>query len=107
MQIHKEYVEKDGITLKVEVYYDKGGQNYFSGKWVRRGYYLMVIPVKREERNGIVIETVTAYSGVKMLLKEVQRQSKKAGQEALALAKEKINDLIHHVIAKQTTAKAI
>lgn len=104
MQIHKEYVEKNGVTLKVEVYYDKGGHNYLSGGWIRRGYYLMVVPVKREERNGIVLETVTAYSGAKMLLKEVQRQSKKAEQEALALAREKTNDLILHVIAKQNIA---
>lgn len=104
MQIHKEYVEKNGVTLKVEVYYDKGGPNYFSGGWSKRGYYLMVVPVKREERDGIVIESFTAYSGAKMLLKEVQRKNKKAEQEALALAKEKAEELISYVMAKQNIA---
>ena len=80
---------KDDLSIKTQVYYNKGGANHFSGRTEERGYYLSVSPVKREERDNIVIESFTAYSGVKMLILPVKRQSDKAYQQAVELAKEK------------------
>jgi len=80
---------KDNLSIKTEVYYNKGGMNYFSGRTQERGYYLSVSPIEREERGNVIIESFTAYSGVKMLILPVKRQSDKAYQQAVELAKEK------------------
>jgi len=69
------------------VYYNKGGMNYFSGRTEERGYYLSVSPVERDERG--IIECYTAFSGVKTLILPVKRQSDKAYQQSVELAKEK------------------
>lgn len=100
--VKKEYIERDGQTLKVEVYYSLGGMNYFASTNERRGYYLSVSPVNRTTSgNGIVIESYTAYTGIKELLLEVGRKSKKAEKEAEALAsEEKIEKLIQYVLNK-------
>jgi len=46
------------------------------------------------------VET-TAFSGTKMLIKEVNRRSKKRSQEALEIAEDKKEELIEYVIADQ------
>lgn len=38
--------------LKIELYYDLGGMNYFTGRAENRGYYLSVTPVERGMRDG-------------------------------------------------------
>ncbi|MFZ9296645.1 MAG: hypothetical protein ACO259_10630 [Bacteroidia bacterium] len=92
---------KDNLNLKIEVYYNKGGQNYFTYKNEARGYYLSVTPVNVEKReNNIVIECYTAFSGVKVLLNEVQRQSEKGYKTACELANFKIQDLKNFVLSK-------
>lgn len=89
---------KDDLSIKTEVYYNKGGMNYFSGRAEERGYYLSVSPVKREEIGNIVTECYTAFSGVKMLILPVKRQSDKAYQQAVELAKEKEPALRQRII---------
>jgi hypothetical protein len=81
--ISKKYLEvlpndKNITHLKVELYYDLGGMNYFSGSVEGRGIKLSVSPVQRSEReNGIVMESYTAFSGFKKLLKEMARFNQK------------------------------
>lgn len=73
MKKHEEYIETSefpGNThLNVSVFYDKGGPNYFSGGSNRRGYYVSVTPVKKE--NGCV--SYTLFTGVKLFISETSR----------------------------------
>lgn len=66
--------DQRNTDLKLDLSYSLGGLNVFTYKQERRGYYLIVTPV---ERSGIM-EGFTAFSGSKVLLKEVNRQSAKA-----------------------------
>lgn len=64
--------------IKVEMYYSLGGWNVFTNKKEHRGYYISISPVCK---NG-VMESYVAFSGSKVLLKEVERKTKKAQAEA-------------------------
>ena len=82
----KQYIEKDGYHLKVQVDYELGGMNYFSGQESRRGYYLYVYPVQIETVDGRVqVESFTFFKGGKKLLIEVGRKSQKAYEKACAM----------------------
>jgi hypothetical protein len=96
-----EKIEGSNKELKIEVFYDKGGMNYFNSKNELRGYWLSMrqVEVDRTER-GIVIESFGLMSGAKMFLKEVKKQSQKAYDEAVLLAEGKIEELRGHVLAK-------
>jgi hypothetical protein len=96
-----EPIEGSNKQLKIEIFYDKGGMNYFNGKVEPRGYWLSMRQVERKvEGRGIVIESYGMFSGAKAFLKEVKKKSDKAYQEAIALAEGKMNDLKLHVLAK-------
>ena len=96
-----EPIEGSNKVLKMEIYYDKGGMNYFNGKVEPRGYWLSMRQVERKvEDRGIVIESYGMFSGAKAFLKQVKKKSDKAYQEAIALAEGKMNDLKLHVLAK-------
>jgi hypothetical protein len=83
------YIQKDGYELKVQIDYEKGGMNYFSGRETTRGYYLYVYPVRRELVDGrVMIESFTAFSGGKKLLLEVSRKSDKAYEKACSMLDE-------------------
>ncbi len=85
----KNYIHMgDKDYIKVEVYYSKGGMNYFNGKVEPRGYWLSVAPVQRSNEGGVVIESWTAFTGRKRFLLEVKRQSDKAMTTAIGLAKQ-------------------
>ena len=96
-----EKIEGSNKEVKIEVFYDKGGMNYFNSKNEPRGYWLSMrqVEVERQER-GIVIESFGLFSGAKIFLKEVKKQSQKAYDEAILLAEEKIEELRGHVLAK-------
>lgn len=107
MGLIKKYIDLEvGPTgenaLEISVDYTLGGHSYLSGKNVSRGYYLYCTPCEVSEKqlfNGKPYRTVTttAFRGLKVLLKEVSRQSKKAEQEALNLAAEKEDWLVSEV----------
>lgn len=87
--------------LKIELYYDLGGMNYFTGRAENRGYYLSVTPVERHTNSqGYATESFTAFTGTKILLNGVARKSKKAENKAEQLAQEKERTLIQYVCAK-------
>lgn len=96
-----EPIEGSDKELKIEVYYDKGGMNYFNGKSEPRGYWLSMRQVERDRReNGVVIESYGMFSGAKTFLKEVKRFSQKTYEDAVILAEEKMADLKLHVLGK-------
>lgn len=96
-----EKIENSDTELKIQVYYNKGGLNYFNYKNEERGYYLSVCPVQVERKdNGICIESYTAFSGVKKLVLPVKRQSDKKYNEAVQLAESHINELKEYVLSK-------
>lgn len=99
--LFKKYIDlkensKFQTHLKVELYYELGGMNYFTGRAEARGYYLSVSPV---QRSG-VFETYTGFTGVKHCLLPVSRQSKKAEKEALDLMSQYEETLIKTVCHK-------
>lgn len=90
-------------TIDVEVYYSKGGMNYFTGKVEPRGYYMQASPVKVEKRNGYEITTYTAFTGIKNLISETKRFGKKAFED-LSLARNlslvDVNEMVELVAKK-------
>ena len=93
-------VESGGAThVKVQVYYSKGGMNYFSGTVEKRGIYLSVSPVRVSEGDGYVSEEYTAFSGVKELLEECARYNAKRF-DATEPPAETVKKLVDHVCAK-------
>lgn len=80
---------KDDLNIKTEVYYNKGGMNYYTSRNEERGYYLSVCPVRRTQIGNVISESYTAFSGVKTLILPVKRQSDKAYNLAVEMAKEK------------------
>lgn len=97
-----EVIEGDCTHLDVEVYYDKGGMNYFTGNLERRGLYLSVQPLTKSAQSiGF-----TAFSGVKKLVKEVGRYSHKALAE-FVVDYETMNSMVEHVVQKNNLKLAI
>ena len=81
---YKELKPNKGAThLRVEVYYSKGGINYFTYNNEKRGYYVQVSPVIREERGGCTIETYAAFSGYKRLVRETSKKLGKKAEKAI------------------------
>ena len=85
----------DCTHIDVEVFYTKGGMNYFTSKNERRGLYLSVQPVKRGDR----MISFTAFSGVKQFVKEMKMFSQKALNEYVP-DPELEKSLIDHVLEK-------
>ena len=72
----KKYLEvaKGNAThIKVEVYYSKGGMNYFTSRVEARGVYISVSPVTRSEG----WESYTGFSGIKKHLFTMTRFNQK------------------------------
>jgi hypothetical protein len=91
---------KNGTHLDVEVYYDKGGANYFSGGTTPRGYYVSVRPVTH--KNGMT--SFTLFTGVSKLLLQTSRHSDKQFERAVELGKAATPDLIQRVLDKEKAA---
>lgn len=94
-----EPIDDKGNELKIEVYYDKGGMNYFSSKVDPRGYWLSIraVNIERRERS-IIVESYPMFSGVRRFLLEVKKKSDKAEQQALALAEQLMEETKQHVL---------
>ena len=61
--------------------YNKGGEGY-NGRSTKRGYYAHVTPVKLEIHDTYTSETTVCFTGFKVFLGEIKRDSKKAATEA-------------------------
>lgn len=101
--IHKDYRpvlnNASCNNLKIHLYYDKGGYNYFSSNAASRGIYLSVTPVTKTKSacGRYSSETVTAFTGTKVLLEEKARWSKSLENYIAVLDKNNLEALINHV----------
>ena len=68
--------------ITTEIYYHKGGMNYFTSNVEKRGYYFSIMP---EEHSESGIKTYTGFSGVKTCILEVAKKSKSAYEKAKAM----------------------
>jgi len=104
MKRHEKYVErsdlKNATHLEINVYYTKGGMNYFSGGVTPRGYYLSVVPVKKG--NGMISSVM--FSGQSTLLLETKRFSASQFAQAVEMAKNKEEELIAAVVSENKAA---
>jgi hypothetical protein len=91
---------KNGTHLDVEVFYDKGGANYFSGGTTPRGYYVSVMPVKH--KNGMA--SVALFTGAKKLLLQANRYSDKQFEQAVEMGKAAAPELIKQVLEREKAA---
>lgn len=101
----KRYIELEtgaaATHLKIETYYSLGGYNCFTYRQEERGYYLSVTPVSRKTTDyGVTLESYTAFSGIKRIIKTVSRQSKKAAAQADENAVNYVHDLVLYVCHK-------
>lgn len=86
--------------IKVELYYAKGGWNYFTGNQERRGLYLSVSPVTRTvHEGGGVSESYVGFSGIKQFVLEMKRMNQKTLDNFVIDEKMK-KQLIDHVCRK-------
>lgn len=97
----KKYIDiknpnRNANKIKIELYYNLGGMNYFTGKAENRGYYLIVTPVLIDG----YFESVTAFTGIKKCIKEVSRKSEKAYQAALQESNKYLPELLNYVTSK-------
>jgi len=80
----KEFEIIDNVNfnrLGIEIDYEKGGYNYFSGVNVQRGYYLSISPYFKEVYGWT---THRAFTGIKVLIEAVGRQNKKKLEKLVA-----------------------
>ena len=68
-----EVAEGGATHIKIKLYYDLGGHNYFTNQQVARGIKLSVSPVSK----GDGWESYTAFSGISRHLKDMNRYNKK------------------------------
>lgn len=81
-----------GFThIKIDTWYKRDG---------RRGYYLTVTPVTRENRSGYILESFECFSGYTQLIQEVTRKSAKAEAAAEAAAADIIDIMVSRVCQK-------
>ena len=88
-------LESSFTHVDVEVYYNKGGMNYFTGNVEKRGYYLSVQPLNKTT-NSI---SFTAFTGVKQLVRGAGRFSPKVLAE-FVVEYEMMNTMIEHIVEK-------
>lgn len=62
---------KGGNAIKISVYYDMGGMNYFQGQTEPRGYYFSFGTVDKGDHH----ESQMAFSGSKILIQEANKYS--------------------------------
>jgi hypothetical protein len=88
-------LESSFTHVDVEIYYNKGGMNYFTGSVERRGYYLSIQPLTKYN-NGY---SYTAFTGVKQLIREAGRFSSKVLAEFI-IDYDMMNTMIEHIVEK-------
>lgn len=86
----------DNRFIECRLIYRLGGMNMFTYNTEPRGYWLSATPVVVER--GFVTEC--PMDGLRMLLKEVSRASKKAEADASAAMDTVMRDMVRKVCAK-------
>lgn len=108
----KHYTKIEGTEnkfLKSEVYYAKGGLNYFSYKTDPRGYWVSVTIVERTQSDyGATIESFNLFgSGYREFLFEVKKQSGKAYDKAVEMSPEIIKKIQDRLLAEKFQVEQI
>lgn len=67
----------NGQELEVQLSYNLGGWNYFTGVKENRGYFTHASPVEVDRSDRHTSITYTAFSGLKKNIKEASRYSEK------------------------------
>lgn len=93
MEIPVEGANANVVT--VDLYYAKGGMNYFTGDVEKRGLKLSVIPefVSKHSRS------YTGFSGIKRHVKDLNRFSQKA-LDNFEVDTELVEAMVNHVLVK-------
>jgi hypothetical protein len=87
--------QPEGDAVECEVWYSKGGANYFSGGSDRRGVYVSFRNVKIERRDGIVTRSFVLFgSGVKHFALPLERKSDKQLQRVADLVSPYVVELV-------------
>jgi hypothetical protein len=81
--------------IDVELYYSKGGMNYFHGKTEARGLYLSAQPLEKGDR----FISFTAFSGIKQHVKEMKMFTQKA-LDTFVVDPALIESMVNHVAEK-------
>lgn len=96
----KQYFETsqipDSTHIAVELFYNKGGYNYFTGKKESRGVWLSFRPVTYEVKDSYTSESYMGFSCVKFLIKEMARKSQKQIDKIESELKDVIDSLVFH-----------
>jgi hypothetical protein len=79
---------ENATHLEVEVYYDKGGTNWYSGREEARGIYLRVGPIAI--RNGFELFLIGGNCGRKKFLEGATRLNRKRVEQLAASVAEDI-----------------
>lgn len=79
--------------IDVELYYSKGGMNYFTSRNEERGLYLSVSPLEKGDR----FVKYSAFSGIKKHVKAMKAFSQKAF-DTFQPSESDIQQLINHVV---------
>ena len=53
----------EGDVIEAEVYYTKGGANYFSGNTIQRGVFFSLRAVKLEKKEGYTMKSFELFGG--------------------------------------------
>ena len=77
-----ESVNRDN-AISVAISYNKGGTNLFTYNHEKRGWYFSITPCTIERRGSYNTVSFAAFSGCKMLIREISRNSQKAYDEAV------------------------
>ena len=94
---------RENEYIDVEIGYELGGSNYFTGGSTPRGYYLSVQPVK-ELQPGMT--SFIAFTGTKTILERAERFSAKrleelAQEETVPGPSIRVRALCRHVLGHQ------
>ncbi|MBY7902375.1 hypothetical protein KW459_15815 [Vibrio fluvialis] len=89
--------------VRVEVFFNNGGMNYFTYKEESKGLYVSVTPLEITKRGGSICTSYTGFSGIKSLVKELNRFSQKQVAECTPDV-ETVQRLLDHVCQKNRIA---
>ena len=96
-----EVVKGDATHIEIELYYNIGGMNYFTGENLERGLKLSVRPVRKSvsECGEFSTTSYTAFSGISKHLLTMARFNKKT-LDTFVVDDETINQLVNIVKIK-------
>jgi len=96
MALHKElHYLPSGQAIRFNVSFNKEKFNYATSQPLKIGYRIVATPVTIEQKPGYTIESSTAFTGFGDTLLEVERQSKKRLEQAIAILTERKEEYLN------------